>query len=242
MHKRTRAPSHRRARKPKRTYTHAHLPQSRRYRYTPELIESGRRRYEQTDETITAIAADFGVSKSTLQRMAQRLEWVRFVAPPRDLAPAVKLAAEAEALTRTPLIPAQAGIQGPVHDAGDPGPGSPLARGRADDCARDEPPLVLPAANSTLARLHAAVLEELSAVEAMRARMKSLPQRPPDAALTARTLASLTDTLHKLQRLQCAASPTDTAYDDMPADIDEFRERLARRIRAFVASRRKPDP
>jgi hypothetical protein len=37
-------------RKTARLYTHAHLPQSRRYSYTPELLADGRRRYEQTED------------------------------------------------------------------------------------------------------------------------------------------------------------------------------------------------
>jgi hypothetical protein len=37
-----------RVRKAARVYAHAHLPQSRRYSYTPELMADGRRRYEQT--------------------------------------------------------------------------------------------------------------------------------------------------------------------------------------------------
>jgi hypothetical protein len=113
----------------------ARPPRSRRYSYTPALIADGRRRYEHTAETVTAIAADFGVNKSTLTRMARREGWVRYVAPPRDLPGAAKLAAAAEALIQIPFIPAQAGIQDHERDAGGPSPGSPLARGRADDVA-----------------------------------------------------------------------------------------------------------
>ncbi len=182
-------------------------PSPRRYTYTPELLASGRARYEESDETITAIAADFGVHKTTFQRMANRLGWLRHVAPARDLPVAARLAAEAEALAPAP--------HAPPHQA-----------------AAELPPVA-----GTVARLHAAVLAELAAVEAMRASLKDVPQKPADAALTARTLASLTDTLHKLQRLQCAAAPSGLPDHDMPADIDEFRRDLARRIDAFVASR-----
>jgi hypothetical protein len=73
----------------------------------------------------------------------------------------------------------------------------------------------------------------------MRARMKNTPQSPSDAERTARTLGSLTDTLHKLQRMSCAI-PQAADYDDMPTDIDAFRIDLARRIDAFVASRTEP--
>jgi hypothetical protein len=87
----------------------------------------------------------------------------------------------------------------------------------------------------TIARLHRAVLEELRAVEAMRAKLK---RNPADAERTARTLSSLTETLQKLQRLQYTLPETELKDDDdMPADIDEFRNELARRINAFVDSR-----
>lgn len=102
--------------------------------------------------------------------------------------------------------------------------------------AEGQPALPPPA--ETIMRLHRAVLEELGAVEAMRARLKREPQNPADAERTARTLSSLTETLQKLQRLQCTLPDTELKNDDdMPADIDEFRRELARRIRAFVESR-----
>jgi hypothetical protein len=85
-------------------------------------------------------------------------------------------------------------------------------------------------------RLRRAVVNELAAVESVRERLKNEPQSPVAAERTARTLSKLTDTLQKLQRLQCAVPANGPAYD-MPADIDEFRNQLARRIRAFVESR-----
>jgi hypothetical protein len=58
---------------------------------------------------------------------------------------------------------------------------------------------------------------------------------------SARTLATLAQIVALLNRVRGGA-PTDTGPiddddDDMPADIDEFRRDLARRIDAFVASR-----
>ncbi len=166
----------------------AQLPVSRRYRYTPELLASGRRRYEESGETITAIAADFGVHKTTLQRLAKREGWMRYVAPARDLPAAARLAAEVEALAPVPDAP-------------------------PDQAAAD-----MASVSGTVSRLHAAVLAELASVEAMRAALNKVPQHPQDAALTARTLASLTDTLNKLQRLQCAQPQSGIPNDDMPAD------------------------
>jgi hypothetical protein len=84
------------------------------------------------------------------------------------------------------------------------------------------------------------VLDELATVEAMHAQRGTLPERPVDAVRTAQTLSSLTETLQKLQRLRCAVPFSGSDDDDMPADIDEFRNELARRIDAFVASRAEP--
>jgi len=122
MAKRNRAPA--RARKAaRRRYKWQHLPVSRRYGYTPELIADGRRRYEQTDETITSIAADFGVHKTTLQRLANRAGWVRHAPPPRDLPAAAKLAAQAEALQGQ-------GAAARLTSAGTASPFPPPERGR----------------------------------------------------------------------------------------------------------------
>jgi hypothetical protein len=80
------------------------------------------------------------------------------------------------------------------------------------------------------------VLNELTVVESLRDRLKNEPQSRVAAERTARTLSTLTDTLQKLQRLQCAVPANGPDYD-IPADIDEFRNELARRIEAFIASR-----
>jgi len=57
-------------------------------------------------------------------------------------------------------------------------------------------------------------------------------------------LSSLTTTLQKLQRLH-AATPGSNDYDscaaDAPADLDAFREDLARQIEAFMESRPDED-
>ena len=96
----------------------------------------------------------------------------------------------------------------------------------------------------TAEALHDAARKLLADVEASRAQLAGMPQSPIDQERTARTYANLTATLQKLAPLRCrvahSESHTDNDYDDMPANLDEFRRDLARRIDAFVASRMDP--
>jgi hypothetical protein len=92
---------------------------------------------------------------------------------------------------------------------------------------------------AALDRIEQAVLKELETVEAMRASLDREPLRPIDAERTARTLSIHAETLAKLRRhrLAAAALTGPDHDDDLPADLDAFRDDLARRIEAFVASR-----
>lgn len=183
----------------------------RRYVYTPELLAHGRHRYEHTEDSIPDIAVEFGIHKTTLLRLARREGWVRYAAPPRDVSDATRLAAEAAAL------------EAAAAEATAPPEPTP---------ADAEPP-------SEIDRLLRAVRTELDVYEAMRARLKHQPQSPLDAERTARTLSNLTDTLYRLQRLRAGIPEAlhDHDDDDMPADLDAFRDELARRIEAFMESR-----
>jgi hypothetical protein len=64
---------------------------------------------------------------------------------------------------------------------------------------------------------------------------------PVESERITRTLERLTATLSKVEHLRASATPSNSpTFDyDMPEDIDEFRYELARRIRAFVDSRKK---
>jgi hypothetical protein len=99
-------------------------------------------------------------------------------------------------------------------------------------------PLVV-GGESAIDRIERLVEQELAAEEAARAQFGLLPRAPGDAERCARTLAILTKTLHALARLRGGATEHGLRHDDddIPADIDEFRHDLARRIDAFVASR-----
>jgi len=173
--------------------------------YTPEFLAEARRRIEGTTESMTSIAGKLGMHHSVLSNLIKRERWVRPEASlhRRGLSPAMRLAAEADALAAAPAPP--------------------------DPAALD--------------RLERALLAELATVEAMRESLDKEPLRPIDAERTARTLSILTETLTKLRRhrLAAAAQAGPDHDDDFPADLDAFRDELARRIEAFVASRADED-
>ena len=211
---------------------------ARRLSFTPELLANVRQRFEHSDEPLPSMAADLGCCKTTLHKLAKREGWLRYVRPPRDLTSAARLEARAEALACPPKLAQQAKAAGAgVLSALSPPPDPPSLKLRRADL----PP---PGGGEqkiaeTADQLHAAVVKELAEFKAMRAQLKGQPLGLLERERSARTLSSLTATLHRLQTMQCAvpASGSDHDYDDMPADIDEFRNELARRIEAFLASR-----
>jgi hypothetical protein len=205
-----------------------------RVRYTPEFIAHIRHRYEDTDEPLVKIAADCGMTERTLHRIREREGWSpRSERPARDLPPATRALKEA-----TDLLAERIPIAGEGKSPPSPAPSPPLAS-PAEGAETIESP---PGAAAAMERIERLVEKELAAEEAMRARLGPLPRPPGEAERAARTLATLTQTLHTLQRLRCGVSASSGLDDDddMPRDIDEFRRDLARRIDAFVASRTKP--
>jgi hypothetical protein len=177
-------------------------------------MADGRYRFEETDEPVPSIAADFGILATSFWRLAQREGWERRKRSARDVPKAAQISKQLQAM--------------------ETGGGGAVAPPTPDvESAVAAPPVTDAAA---IDQLHRAVLAELAAVEAMRAEQKKTPRRRADIDGTARTLASLTDTLHKLQRMRCGLPASGADDDDIPADIDEFRRDLARRIEAFVQS------
>lgn len=222
-------------------------PHGNRLVFSSELLADGKRRYETTPESLDSIALDFSSNRSTLRNVAKREKWVRYVPPPRGLSRAAEIAAKAEALEAEVLeAEALSALSSP-----------PPERGRSPSEARREgvisapqetPSLTLPLSGGgngawsmreRIDALRNAVDEEIAAVRALRAKLKGVPHGPETAGRTSRTLADLTSTLERLHRLEIGAPQHDgqDAYDDMPADLDEFRLDLARRIAAFMESR-----
>ena len=213
-------------RAPARARTRAPLPSPRRYCYTPELLAHGRHRFEHTEDSIPDIAVEFGIHKTTLLRLAKREGWVRYAPPPRDMSDATRLLAQAEKL--------EASTVAPTPDMSPP-PAAPA--GNAEQQAAPPAPEQTGVVAADLEAMLNAVRGELAVVREMRAQLRHRPQSPLDAERTARTLSSLTQTLYKLQRMSCGISEADIYDDDITADIDAFRDQLARRIDAFVESR-----
>ena len=118
---------------------------------------------------------------------------------------------------------------------------------RKDQDIREELPPAAPVAfqpaveeaaydrRSTIERVRCAVDREIAAVEAALSRLGSLTRRVPESERAARTLASLVKTLTELKRLETASDEGEA--DDGPADIDEFRRDLARRLHGLRESR-----
>ncbi len=187
--------------------------------FSPELLVDGRRRYEQTSEPLYAIAADFGIHRTTFTDFAQREGWVRFRPSPRQLSAAARVLAQTERLeaeASTLCLPATGGAGIVVERAGE---------------------AEVPDIAASVDWLHREVRGQIAAVEALRARATGKRQTAQEAAVISRTLVALTGALHKLQRMTCGASQTGQNDDELPDNIDDFRNELARRIRAFVASR-----
>ena len=222
-------------------------PSWKKFNYTDDFIADCRRRYEETPETRVAIARDCGVSARTLRRMAAHDGWVKFRPPPVDLPGHVRLRRQVEAMaagqgTASPFPPP---LWGRVREGGPsesatatPTPNPSPQGGGEEFAARPEqderPPLT-----SSIAQALRAVQAQLDEVAALRMSARTTTDRQRIAS----TLASLTTTLRGLQAVQSAATPAPQsppsgyAYDDMPADLDEFRRDLARRIEAFMESR-----
>jgi len=189
-------------------------------RYLPAVIASARRDYETTNKTLARIALDHEVSERTINRWRDAEGWARRSERVHELPPALRALQEATALLTE-------------RAAAAPRPDAPEAAAPATGVP-DAPEASGP---SSIERIERLVQQELAAEEATRAGLGRLPRTPADAERCARILSTLTQTLYALARLRGAAAPDrETDHDDMPADIDDFRRALARRIEACLES------
>ena len=191
--------------------------EARRCKFSPELEARGRYLFEETDASMADIAFELGIHKGTVPVVARRRNWKRYVPPPHDVLPATRILVEAEGLERR-------------REAVQPGPDVERALPAQPDGASGE------SGTDLVARLRRAVLNELTVVESLRDRLKNEPQsRSPPNVRPALCRRSPTR-CKSCSACNAPFPPMDSDYD-MPADIDEFRNELARRINAFVESR-----
>ena len=211
-------------------------------RYTEKLLATLRNRYENTDQTILSIAAEFDIGSRNLQRLVTKHRWAKRSKRVRDVPRAQRLLEEAKALA--------ADLPPPERGRSDCQRVRPAWAGPMTDSAvrvgvpREETPTpTLPLSGegslSAIDRIEALVAKEIEAEETVRKLFRGKRRVATTSERNARTLATLTQTLHALQRLRAGSLPEQETLtdDDTPHDIDEFRRDLARRIDAFVASR-----
>lgn len=224
-------------------------------RYTPEFLAALQHRYEKTDQPMRSLAAEFEIGISTLSSLVEKQGWAKRSQRQRDCPPTLRnVLAQAEALAveastlpprsgradrRASADASRGGRSNQSPPEGPPDPSPPLAA-----LAGGGEPAVLVAegqpALSPAERLEALVVKEIAAEETMRAELETRPRARGESERCARTLSILTQTLQTLQRLpgsQGSGTRVCDCDDDMPEDMDAFRDELARRIRAFVASR-----
>ncbi len=194
-------------------------------RYTARLTASIKYWYEETDRSVEAIAAEFDVSARNIQRLAVSENWIKRKdrkRRPRVVPIAAQLLEEAEGLA----------AQAPKAAATEK-PGPHLRADDSGEC-RDGPEQQ---SASTVDLLEARVRQEIEALDEDRGARRGF--RVADAERCARTLTTVTQTLHEVQRLRSAHAPTAEQMPDGygPQDMDAFRDDLARRIDLFIASR-----
>ena len=208
-------------------------------KYAPELIAAVRYDYLHSDATLVEIAAKFNINERDITRMRAHEGWpgryARIRRVPRiPQLPAAAQTSEAQTAGR-PSDPLRSGgneesaltdLQR-VHD----GCASPLAA-LIDSAVPELPPNA-----SLIDRIERLVEQELRGEERERAQLGPARRRGADAVRFARTIATLTQALQALKRLRGASEQGPCNEHDLPADPDEARDELARRVEAFLASR-----
>jgi len=204
--------------------------------------------YESTTRPIEDICAEHGVSSGTLRDRVRRWKWQRRRTPiPRVGPPAFVPAVEHDTATPgaatfpnpdpTEKPPHPRSLHQSLEDPPDRPYGTDIDPAAAPGIAADagDPALIVQ-------RLQGAASRVLPAIEAIIARLAAGSHHPREMEQAGRALGALTRTLRELNALLAQhAALAPQPYDDMPEDMDAFRNELARRIHAFVKSRRAQD-
>ena len=193
--------------------------------YSPELVASVLHEYVHTDKPIGQIARDHQINERDVTRIRHAAGCPPRGARVRALPPEMRELHEATTRLKAeapPIAPADAVGELDAALGGD-GALSPRVEGGLA---------------GLIARVQRLVEQELAAEEATRAALGSLARTPTELERCARTVASMTRTLHVLLRMGASAAPEQAPFNhDLPEDADEIRNELARRIEAFLASR-----
>jgi hypothetical protein len=227
--------------------------------------------YEHTDQPIGDICIAHGISSGTLRDRMRRWQWKRRRPPishegppaamPRAMIfPARRVSEEGapsapieqpphaaaswpEIMTPSPTLPlAGGGSEGalPVSDNGKatpyfaPGHGAAemYAAPAVDDDA--DPAAIVPRLRSASARV-------LPAIEATLARLAAGTQHPREMERASRALSALTRTLRELNALLSAHAADAARDNELPEDMDAFRDKIAQRIQSFIDARRQAE-
>jgi transposase-like protein len=197
---------------------------------SPDTWAQIRYDYEHSERPIADICAEHGISDGTLRDRVRRWNWTRRRGPiPREGPPAaVRIEASPPAVASF-----ETSIPAPSAQGG--GEQSELA---AHVASEHGAAAVESDAASIAPRLQTAVARVLPAIEATIAKLAAGPLRPREMEQTTRALGALTRTLHELNALLSQHAPRSAIDDDaIPENLDEFRDRLAQKIEAFLASR-----
>jgi hypothetical protein len=126
-------------------------------RYSPELLAAIRYRYEDTDQPMTGLAADFDIGITTLQTLVRKNGWTPRSQRLRDCPSALRLLEDAQGLAAAP----SGEDRGPQQS---PGPTLP-ASGSGSDAAPPAMAAFAPATSplSPAERIEALVVKELEA-------------------------------------------------------------------------------
>jgi hypothetical protein len=203
---------------------------------TPEAWAQIRYDYEHTDKPIVEICFEHEITAPMLRYRVKCWDWTRrkpFV--PRHGPPPVDVIQPELATSAAPVHPAPPALANAA--AGDP---PPPGEGKESKQARPG----WEGEGTIVPQLQSAVARVLPAIEATIARLASGTLNAGELEKAGRTLGALTRTLRELNGL---LAQHNARGDDMrcecremsPEDIDAFRDNLARRINAFVASRSK---
>lgn len=202
-------------------------------RYAEDFLAALRQRYEQTDQPMRSLAREFSIGISTLSAIVERHGWVKRSQRKRGR-PEASLVSEAQALMES--LPARGGV------SADSGLAFSLEAPPTPDPSPPRAARVEGGEQTAAERLEALLLKEIAAEEVAREALGNEPRLRTEADACARRLAVMTQTLQTLQKIR-ETQPIGNArcqcseYDDIPEDMDAFRDELARRINAFVKSR-----